>query len=129
MIIIYDGVCHLCNSSVNFILKRDTKKIFRFSPQQSEFAKNILNENHDAASAGDTIILFMDGKILHRSDAALKILMLLGGKWKVFSVFYLLPKFLRNALYNLIARNRYKWFGREDNCIIPSPEIQERFIL
>ncbi|MEI7802947.1 MAG: DCC1-like thiol-disulfide oxidoreductase family protein, partial [Bacteroidota bacterium] len=94
MIIIYDGVCHLCNSSVNFILKRDTKKIFRFSPFQSEYAKNILKENQDAANAGDTIILFMDGKILHRSDAALKILLLLGGKWKVFSVFYLLPKFL-----------------------------------
>ena len=119
----------MCNSGINFIIRNDKKKIFHFTPLQSSYSQKLLNENQEAANAGDTFILFVDGKILHRSDAALKILMLLGGRWKLLATFYLFPKFIRNGIYNLIARNRYKWFGKENSCIIPSPEIQERFIL
>ncbi|TSA50171.1 MAG: DUF393 domain-containing protein [Sphingobacteriales bacterium] len=128
-IIIYDGVCHLCNSGVNFILKRDRKKTFRFTPFQSLFAKNLLKENGESEHVGDTFILIHEGKIFNRADAALKITMLLGGKWKLFYPLYLVPKFIRNGIYNIIARNRYKWFGKEESCMMPSPEISERFIL
>ncbi len=128
-IIIYDGVCHLCNSGVNFILKHDRKKIFRFAPFQSSFAKNLLKENNESENIGDTFILIHNGKLFNRADAALKITMLLGAKWKFFYPLYLFPKFIRNGFYNIIARNRYKWFGKADTCVMPSPEIQERFIL
>ncbi len=128
-IIIYDGVCYLCNRSVNFILKHDRKKIFRFTPFQSAFAKKILNENTESEIIGDTIIIIHNGKFYNRADAALKITMLLGGKWKMFYPLYLFPKFIRNGIYNIIARNRYQWFGKSDSCLMPTPEISERFIL
>ena len=128
-IIIYDGVCYLCNRGVHFILKHDRKKIFNFTPFQSSFAKNLLKENNESENIGDTFILIHKGKLYNRADAALKITMLLGGKWKMLYPLYLFPKFIRNGIYNIIARNRYKWFGKADSCMMPTPEIQERFIL
>lgn len=127
-VIIYDGVCHLCNRGVNFILKHDRKRIFRFTPFQSSFAKKLLKENNESEQIGDTFILIYNGKLFNRADAALKITMLLGGKWKLFYPLYLFPKFIRNGIYNIIARNRYKWFGKADTCMMPSIEIKERFI-
>jgi len=128
-LIIYDGVCHLCNRSVNFILKQDRKKIFCFTPFQSSFAGNLLKDNSIDLNAMETVILFIDGKFYTRSDAALKIALLLGGKWGLFYPLYIFPKFMRNGFYNIISRNRYKWFGKADSCIIPNQETQERFIL
>ncbi len=128
-IIIYDGVCHLCNSGVNFILKHDRNKIFRFTPFQSSFAKRLLNQNNVSINPTDTIILMMDEKFYSHADAGLKILLLFGGIWKLFYLLHLFPKFIRNGIYNIIARNRYKWFGKADSCLMPSPEISERFIL
>lgn len=128
-LIIYDGICHLCNRSVNFILKQDRKKIFCFTPFQSSFASNLLKDNSIDINAMETVILFIDGKFYTRSDAALKIALLLGGKWILFYPLYIFPKFIRNGFYNIIARNRYKWFGKVDSCLIPNHETQERFIL
>jgi predicted DCC family thiol-disulfide oxidoreductase YuxK len=128
-VILYDGVCHLCHRGVNFVLRHDKKKIFQFSPLQSEYSKKILRHNNESDTVMDTFILITEEKIFHRSDAALKILMMLGGGWKLFYPLYIFPKFFRNGIYNFVSRNRYKWFGKEDQCIIPSPEIRERFIL
>lgn len=128
-LIIYDGICHLCNQSVNFILKQDRKRIFRFTPFQSSFAGNLLKDNSIDINVMDTVVLFIDGKFYSQSDAALKIALLLGGKWILVYPLYIFPKFMRNGIYNIISRNRYKWFGKADSCIIPNQETLERFIL
>ncbi len=127
-LIIYDGFCHLCNRSVNFILKHDNKKIFRFTPFHSSFAIKMLTENIEMPK-GNTVILLLDGKTYTRSDAALKTMMLLKRKWKLFYPLYLIPKFIRNGIYNIIAHNRYNWFGKQNTCINPPFEFKDRFIL
>ena len=118
-IILFDGVCNLCNSSVQFILKRDGTGKFRFSSLQSEFSKEMLKRYNLPVDYLESIILLHNGKIYTSSDAVIEILNHLGGFYKLFSVFKIIPKFLREPLYKFIARNRYRWFGRKDSCMVP----------
>jgi len=122
-IVLFDGVCNLCNSSVQFIIKRDTKDYFRFDSLQSYIEKgNSLPINEDS------IILIENGQFYSRSTAALRIAKRLNGLWKLLYVFIIVPPFIRNAVYDYIARNRYRWFGKQDSCMMPTAEMREKFL-
>lgn len=130
-IILFDGHCNLCNRIVRFVVKRDMRAHFRFASLQSDAAHRIC------ASAGyalpavrdpDTIVVIRDGRALERSDAALAIAAGLRFPWPLLGVFRAIPRGVRDRLYRVVARNRYRWFGRSDTCMIPTPELRARFI-
>ncbi|MEQ9467383.1 MAG: thiol-disulfide oxidoreductase DCC family protein [Ekhidna sp.] len=127
-VIFFDGVCNLCNSSVQFIIKRDKRDRFRFASLQSEFAFENLPETLSDKSALQSIVLKNGDGIKTKSTAALTIARQLSGLWPILYLFMIVPKFIRDWVYDIIAKNRYKWFGKEDQCMIPSPELKSRFI-
>lgn len=127
-IIFFDGVCNLCNGSVDFILKRDPKETFRFASLQSSIAKDLLKRESVDLNNMRTIILLNNGKVFYRSNAILEILRQLTAPWPVFYVFKLVPRFIRDGLYNLISKHRYSWFGKRDTCRIPSVGERARFL-
>lgn len=127
-IVIFDGVCNYCSSVVAFIIKRDTRGIFRFAPFQSESAKALLEKHGVRENYLDSFILIEDGKLYTKSEAALRLWRRLGGLWSIAYAFIAVPAFVRDAVYDFIARNRYKWFGKKDECMIPGPEVRERFL-
>jgi len=127
-IIVFDGVCNLCNSVVKFIIKRDKKAIFKFAALQSDFGKQMLILNDLPISEFDTFIYLRKAKILNRSTAALYVMKDLGGFYKLLFIGIIFPKFIRNFFYNFIAHYRYKIWGRKDSCMIPTEDISERFI-
>ena len=127
-IVFFDGVCNLCNRSVNFLIKQDKKGVLKFASLQSDFAKSFLPEDLVNSADLDSIV-FSDGKKFYtKSSAVLEICKSLGGGFHFFRIGYLLPPFLRNALYTLIANNRYKWFGKKNQCMIPTADLKERFL-
>lgn len=125
-IVLFDGVCNFCNSSINFIIKHDKKGHFKFAPLQSEIAKIMVGDK--TLSIPESVILIDNGKTYDRSTAALRIARKLDGLWPLLYVFIIIPKPLRDMVYNLIGRNRYKWFGKMEVCMIPTPEVRERFL-
>jgi len=128
-IILFDGVCNLCNGAVQFIIKQDKKDVFRYAALQSEVSEQLIAERAIDTSKVDSIILIEPGVAYYtKSDAALQIAQDFGGLWKTMAIFTWIPKTFRNALYDLIAKNRYKWFGRKDACMIPTPELQTKFL-
>ena len=127
-VILFDGYCNLCNSQVNSILRFDYKKFFYFSNLDSSFSKKVIKENKVESLEGNTIILYHNNKIIIKSNAAIKIAYLLGGFFKIFIIFKILPNFIREGIYDVISRNRYRWFGKSDSCYIPKKEILDRFI-
>ena len=127
-VILFDGYCNLCNSQVNSILRFDSKKFFYFSNLDSSFSKKVIKENKVESLEGKTIILYHNNKIIIKSNAAINIAYLLGGFFKIFIIFKILPNFIRNGIYDVISRNRYRWFGKSDSCYIPKKEILDRFI-
>jgi len=127
-VILFDGVCNLCNSSVLFIIKRDPKAKFKFASLQSEFGKSHLEKFGLPVTELNSVLLIKDGKLFQKSNAALEIAKHLGGGWPVFYVFKLVPAFFRDGFYSWIARNRYRWFGKKDACMIPTPELKSRFL-
>lgn len=126
-VILFDGVCNLCSGSVQFILKRDKKKRFLFASLQSNFGKELLKQSDLPANNYNSFVLMEDGNIFTRSTAALKIFQQLK-RWKWVKIFWIVPKFIRDAIYNLIAKNRYKWFGKKKECWLPAPDLKERFL-
>lgn len=128
-IILFDGVCNLCNSSVQFVIKRDKKDLFRYAALQSEVGQQLVAERHIDTRQVDSIILIEPGVAYYtKSDAALEIAKDLGGFWKLSSIFMWIPRAIRNAVYDFVARNRYKWFGRKEACMIPTPELRAKFL-
>ena len=127
-IIYFDGVCNLCNWSVRFILKLDKKAIFSFASLQSENAQSQLKRAGAQKLCYDSVVYQQGEHIYLRSDAVLHILKTLGGIWGLFYGFKIIPKPIRDWFYDLIARNRYQWFGKKNNCMIPSAEIKARFL-
>jgi len=127
-VILYDGVCGLCNRFNAFLLKRDRKAVFRFAPLQSAFAAAILTRHAKDPTVLDTVCLVENGALYTRADAALRILQRLGGIWKLAVIFRAVPKFLLNAGYNWVARNRYRIFGKYDTCPVPDPKWKDRFL-
>lgn len=128
MTVLFDGVCNFCNASINFVIDRDSKGIFKFAALQSEIGQEILKKYSLKQNDFDSIILEKEGKIYQKSDAALEIVRNLDGLWKIFYIFKIIPSFLRNPIYDLIAKNRYRIFGRTDACRIPTPELKARFL-
>jgi predicted DCC family thiol-disulfide oxidoreductase YuxK len=127
-IVLFDGVCNLCNSSVQFILKRDKKHKFVFGSLQGKAGELYLTRFHRSTTDYTSFMLVEGNKLYTRSTAALRMLKHLGGGWKLFYAFIIVPKLLRDAVYNLVARNRYKWFGTRYACWVPTPELKERFL-
>ncbi|MBX2970241.1 MAG: DUF393 domain-containing protein [Cyclobacteriaceae bacterium] len=127
-IVLFDGVCNLCSSSVQFIINRDPKSRFRFALLQSETGKGLLEKFQLPVDALYSIILVRENSYLERSDAALEIARNLSGLWPLFYAFKIVPKVLRDPIYNWISRNRYNWFGKKEACWLPTPELKERFI-
>lgn len=125
-IVFFDGVCGLCNAAVDVLLRADRRKALLFAPLQGETARQRLSTAPDAAF--DTIIL-LDAHGRHeRSDAALRICQHLGGLWRLWLVFWLIPRPVRDSVYGFIARNRYAWFGQKAACRLPTPAERERFL-
>jgi predicted DCC family thiol-disulfide oxidoreductase YuxK len=127
-IVLFDGVCKFCNGSVNFIIDRDVKKRIHFAPLQSEIAQAMLQRFGLPATDFDTMILVEDGRAYGRSSAALRIAGILGGWWSLLVVLFAIPPFLRDGAYNLLAVNRYRWFGKTDTCRVPTAALRERFL-
>jgi predicted DCC family thiol-disulfide oxidoreductase YuxK len=128
VIILFDGVCNLCSGSVQFIINRDPKAKFKFASLQSSYGQKQLEKNRLDKSSLHSIIVIKDGVMLQRSDAALEIAKQLSGLWPGLYIFKILPRFFRDGVYNWIAQNRYRWFGKKDACWLPSPELKSRFI-
>ena len=127
-VVLFDGVCNLCNSSVQFLIRKDRQARLRFASLQSEFGQAVLQKFNLPQNNFNSFVLLEGEKIYLRSSAALRITRYLGGFWRVFQIFWIVPPFIRNALYDLIARNRYKWFGKKTECMMPRPELKERFL-
>ena len=128
-IVLFDGVCNLCNASVNFIIDRDPHDRFRFAALQSERGVALLAEHgHTVSAEPDSIVLVEGGRIFERSTAALRIARHLRGAWKLLYGFMIVPRPLRDLVYRFIARHRYRWFGRTEACRVPTPELRARFL-
>ncbi|MBN8835720.1 MAG: DUF393 domain-containing protein [Sphingobacteriia bacterium] len=128
-VILFDGVCNLCNGAINWVIRHDKKHRFRFAALQSTFAKQVL-DNHlplHTATTPDSIILLEKGIVFTRSAAVLKIARQLDGIWPLFYTFIIVPPFIRDYFYNFIARNRYKWFGRKEDCLLPDWPLKNLF--
>lgn len=127
-IILFDGVCNLCNASVNFVIKHDKKVQFLLASFQSDAAKEILLQFNLKTLNIDTVILVENNKIYDKSTAALKIAKHLDGGFNLFYGFFIIPKFLRDSIYVFIAKHRYQWFGKRESCMVPSLELKNRFL-
>ena len=126
-IILFDGVCNLCSGSVQFVIKRDPDQLFRFASLQSPFGQSVLEKFQLPVDNYRSFILLEHDKIYQRSTAALRVFSRIKG-WKWSRVFFGVPRFLRDAVYNLIANNRFRWFGKKESCWLPTPELQSRFL-
>lgn len=127
-IVIFDGVCNLCARSVQFILRHESEPRFQFSPLQSAASARILGTYGISAADVDTFVLVSEGKVYTRSTAALRIAKHFKGAWQLLRIFWMVPRPLRDVLYNFVARNRYAWFGKSETCLVPTPELSARFI-
>lgn len=127
-IILFDGVCNLCNRSIQFVLKHDKQKHFRFAALQSAAGQALLKKYNLHETIFNSFVLIKDGKLYLKSTAALIVAKELNGPIKILYAFIIVPTFIRNAVYNLIAKNRYKWFGKKDSCMLPTPALQSKFL-
>lgn len=129
IIILFDGVCNLCNGLIQFIIPRDPKGIFVFAPLQSETAKSILKEKSDLnPHQMDSVVVFSNGKVFQKSRAAMEIFNQLNYPWKLLILGKFLPLSFTDWIYDFVGRHRYKWFGKQEQCMIPRPEIMSRFL-
>ncbi|MGB3143411.1 MAG: thiol-disulfide oxidoreductase DCC family protein [Maribacter sp.] len=128
-IILFDGVCNLCNGAVQFVIERDKNDVFRFAALQSEIGQKLVNERGIDTETVDSIILIEPNVAYYtKSTAALKIAEDLNGLWSTLSIFLWVPEGIRNIVYDFIAKNRYKWYGKKQECMIPTPELKAKFL-
>ncbi|MGZ0017075.1 thiol-disulfide oxidoreductase DCC family protein [Yeosuana sp. AK3] len=128
-LILFDGVCNLCNSSVNYVIKHDKNNVFMFAPLQSDVGQQIISKHHIDTKKTDSILLYSEENgIDYKSTAALKIAFHLGFPNRLLSVFFIIPTFIRNWGYDYIAKNRYKWYGKKESCMIPTAAIKSKFL-
>lgn len=128
-LILFDGVCNLCNSSVLYVIKHDKTDRFRFAPLQSDIGQLIISKYNLDTSKTDSILLYSNNNGLAiKSTAALKIARHLGFPQNLMSIFFIVPPFIRNWVYDYIAKNRYKWYGKKEACMIPTPELKAKFL-
>ncbi|MCO5237273.1 MAG: thiol-disulfide oxidoreductase DCC family protein [Chitinophagaceae bacterium] len=128
LIVLFDGVCNLCNDAVRFIIRHDAKDRFRFASLQSDTARQLLENHPSPVQKTDSIVLIENGKVYIKSGAVLRISRRLNGLWKLLVIGYIIPRFIRNAMYDLIARSRYKWFEKREECMMPGAELRHKFL-
>ena len=127
-LVLFDGVCNLCNGSVQFIIAHDPAALFFFASLQSVAGQQVLQSFKRPTTEFDTFIYIRDGQVFDRSTAALRVLIDIGGFWRLMHVFILIPRPLRDLIYNIIARSRYGLFGKRDICMVPTPDLRARFL-
>ncbi|MED3498253.1 thiol-disulfide oxidoreductase DCC family protein [Brevibacillus agri] len=128
-LLLFDGVCHLCNSAVQFILKRDPSGSIHFASLQSEKAQQILSRYSYAESGLSSVVLIAHGRLYTKSDAILRVARKLSGAWPLcYYLGRLFPRLVRDFTYDWVAKNRYRWFGKQEQCMLPTPEIKARFL-
>ncbi len=127
-IILFDGVCNLCNNAITFVIKRDKNDCFRYAPLQSEVGHFLTQKHNIDPSQTDSIILVEGDKVSVKSTAALRIARSLNNGYPLLYGFMIIPNFIRNWVYDYVARNRYRWFGKKDACMIPTPELKSKFL-
>ncbi len=128
-LILFDGVCNLCNHSVQYIIKHDKKNLFLFTALQSNVGKQVIEAYNIDTNKTDSILLYTPKKeIDYKSTAALKIVCYLGFPINVMAVFFIIPTSIRNWVYDYIAKNRYKWYGKKESCMVPTPELKSKFL-
>ncbi|MDO3694632.1 DCC1-like thiol-disulfide oxidoreductase family protein [Wenyingzhuangia sp. chi5] len=127
-ILLFDGVCNLCNHSVQLVIKNDVKNRFLFAPLQNPDIIHYLEKNPNNFKGIDSIILLTPKKIYTKSSAALRVAKQLRGLYPLLYIFYIIPKPMRDLVYDFIAKNRYKWFGKQTSCMIPTPELKNKFL-
>lgn len=125
---LFDGICNLCNGFVQFLIKQDKKERLRFASLQSAFGEQIREQHIPANEEVDSVLFYRNDQVFVRSDAALEILKTLGGGWKLVGVFHIFPRGFRDAVYDWVAKNRYRWFGKRESCMMPTPELERRFL-
>ncbi|WP_316738108.1 thiol-disulfide oxidoreductase DCC family protein [Pedobacter aquatilis] len=126
-VIFFDGVCNLCNASVQFVIEHDKENYFKYSALQGNFAKEILPKFNINPSHLNSILLVENGKLYTKSSAALRVAKKLNGFLPLLYVFIIVPKFIRDWVYDIIAKNRYKWWGKQESCWVPTPELKSKF--
>lgn len=126
--ILFDGVCNLCNGAVTFVIRHDKKNVFQFAALQSAVGIAMATKHGVDTSKTDSILLIDQDKIYAKSTAALKIARHLSGGYPLLYGFMIVPNFIRNWVYDIIAKNRYKWFGRTDSCMVPAPQLKDKFL-
>lgn len=127
-VIFFDGVCNLCNSAVQFVIERDGKNYFKFAALQSDFAVSTLADYSLQVKQGDSFVLLENNKVYEQSTAALRVAKKLNGFWPLLYILIIIPPFVRNAVYRFIGHNRYKWFGKQESCWVPTPELKRKFL-
>jgi predicted DCC family thiol-disulfide oxidoreductase YuxK len=127
-IVLFDGVCNLCNGAVQFIIRHDKNEKFLFASLQSEIGKRILSLNNLSRDDLKTFLLIEDERVYTKSTAALRVIKQLNGFISILYTFNVIPKFIRDSIYDLVAKNRYNWFGKKDECMIPTPQLKARFL-
>ncbi|TXE06021.1 thiol-disulfide oxidoreductase DCC family protein [Gelidibacter salicanalis] len=128
-LILFDGVCNLCNTSVQYVIKNDQQDVFRYTALQSAIGQEVLEHFKIDRNETDSILLYSESDgISYKSTAALKIVSKLGFPRNLLAIFLIVPAFIRNWVYDYIAKNRYKWYGQKDECMIPTPELKSKFL-
>lgn len=127
-VLLFDGVCNLCNESVQWVIRHDPQAIFRFASLQSEAGQQLLRQHNLPTNELNTVVLIDAGRAYTRSDVPLHIFRKIGGAWPLLTALRIVPSSLRNAVYDWIARNRYRWFGKKEACWLPTPSLKSRFL-
>ena len=127
-IILFDGVCNFCNGAVNFTIKRDKKRTLKFAPLQSDAGQQLLRQFNLSTNQFNSFVFIEKGVVYTQSTAALKVSKYLTTFWPLLQGFIIVPAFIRDGIYNFIAKNRYKWFGKKEQCMMPTTAIRERFL-
>lgn len=127
-IVYFDGVCNLCNSAINFLIDQDKKQNLKFASLQSEAGEEVLRRFALPSDDYDSFLFLKGDQLFQKSEAVLEIVKLLGGAWPLLAVFKIIPRLVRDWMYTQVAQNRYKWFGKRDECRLPTPELKARFL-
>ncbi len=127
-IVLFDGVCNFCDATVNFLIRQDTTAQFRFVPLQEPIGQALLRQLGLKTNDFDTFLLLDAGQVYQKSTAGLRVLRKLPGAWPVLYGFIVVPAFVRDAVYAVVARNRYRWFGQKTACMIPDATVRNRFL-
>jgi predicted DCC family thiol-disulfide oxidoreductase YuxK len=127
-VVLFDGVCNLCNGSVIFIIKRDAQSKLKFASLQSDYGVEQMKKFNLSPSSLNSVLLIRGDRLYQKSNAALEIVAMLDGLWPGLYLLKIIPRFLRDVIYDWISRNRYRWFGKKEECMIPTPDMKSRFI-